>query len=102
MTYVVIDALDEWSDDYNDISLLISGLKSLGSHVNFLITSRPISILENLFQGAIHLEVEPPHADLELYIRSRFSKRQRIGFLNRDPQLLEKAVSTVLDGCEGL
>lgn len=101
-TYVVIDALDEWSDDYNDISLLITDLKSLGPQVSFLITSRPISILETIFPEAIRFEVDPPDADLELYIRSRFSKRQDIGFLNRDHGLLGRAVSTVLHGCEGL
>jgi hypothetical protein len=101
-TTIVIDALDEWSDDDNDISLLISGLKSLGPHISFLITARPLSILETLFPKAVRFEIEPPPADLEIYIRKRLLERHHIGFLNRDPELLARALNSVLEGCKGL
>lgn len=99
--YIVIDALDEWGDDHNDISNLVSDLKSLGSQVSFLIISRPLPVLESVLPKAVQFEIEPPHADVELYIRSRFSE-QHTGFLKRDSELLERAISTVLSDCQGL
>lgn len=100
--YVVLDALDEWSSDPADISLLLSDMTSLGSNVNLLITSRPIALGEGVSIVATMMNIDMPRSDLEIYIKARLARDSQRGILKRYQCLQSTAVDTVLSSCEGL
>lgn len=100
--FVVVDALDEWSNNLDDVGGLVSHLKSLGTNVNVLITSRPIPQLEETLSEASTIDISLPIADLETYLGARMSKLQERGALRSDSGLHDMARRAILDSCEGL
>lgn len=99
--YVVIDAVDEWSNSPKPVIELFAHLKSIGTHVNILATSRPIFQAQKLDAGYAKVDLHLPEDDLGTYIRSRLSKSDQ-NFLARDKLLQENVLDTVIRRSEGL
>lgn len=78
--YIVVDALDECSDQYAERSRLIKGLRYLqratsNSRVHLMFTTRMITEIIDTVGPAISLEVRATKADIRLY-----TERRLIGF----------------------
>ncbi|KAF2680894.1 hypothetical protein K458DRAFT_310647, partial [Lentithecium fluviatile CBS 122367] len=101
-TYLIIDALDEWSTDASDLFTIISDLSTLGDNVSILITSRPLSPHGQLFQNKTEMDLQPPITDLEDYVRSRLVSQCNSGFLKNDQSLQDLITHTILEKCDGL
>ena len=76
-TYIVIDALDEVSDETRVDLLAV--LSSLGTcRASVLLTSRPLQLLEPLLPDAeVHVDAEN-RSDIELYIDKRIEETPRL------------------------
>jgi Cdc6-like AAA superfamily ATPase len=101
-TFLVIDALDEWSTEASDLLAIVSDLESLGSNTNVLVTSRVLSQRGELFQNRPEVNIQPPTTDLEQYIRSRLDTRSIVGLLKSDVALRYEITTTILEKCQGL
>jgi hypothetical protein len=76
--YIVLDALDEYSSNFEDkiIQDLFGVLLSLGSHVKIMATSRVLGGMEGIFKKieAKRLEIYARDDDIQLYIKDRVAK----------------------------
>ncbi|KAI0186372.1 hypothetical protein EV127DRAFT_308067, partial [Xylaria flabelliformis] len=68
--YLVIDALDEWSDDIQKNTLLKS-LRSFPSNTHILFTTRPDLGIKREAQGHYHIDVVAKREDLQKYLDNR-------------------------------
>lgn len=75
-TYLVIDALDELSDDDGTRGHLLSTLRNLRakSSVNLMVTSRSIPNIMTQFAEDKHLEIRASDSDLQCYLDGQMSR----------------------------
>jgi uncharacterized protein with ATP-grasp and redox domains len=66
--FFVLDALDECLEDYQ--RGLIDELESISSTVYLMVTSRPLDLIKQQFQGACHLDINATDGDVWKYIDS--------------------------------
>ena len=99
--FVVVDALDECPE--RDQELLILELQSLASTLWLMVTSRPLPLIEQLFQDAIHLEIRATDDDVQKYIRSRILRERRLKVhVQRDKELQETIEHKVVANVKGM
>ena len=72
--FFVLDALDECLEDYQ--GRLIDKLESISSTVYLMVTSRPLDLIKQRFQGACHLDISAMDGDVQEYIGSRIRRGQ--------------------------
>jgi len=72
--FIVLDALDECQEDYQ--GRLIAELESISSTVYLMVTSRPLDLIKQRFQGACHLDINAMDGDVRKYIESRIRRGQ--------------------------
>lgn len=74
--YVIIDALDEYTDSDSMRSELITILHSVQTSTNtsLMVTSRFNSGTEKLFQGALRLEIQANETDVKEYVIGRLDR----------------------------
>jgi hypothetical protein len=72
--FFVIDALDECPEDYQ--ARLIAELESISSTVYLMVTSRPLDLIKQQFQGVCHLNINAMDGDVRKYIDSRLGIRR--------------------------
>ncbi|OBT62890.1 hypothetical protein VE03_07604 [Pseudogymnoascus sp. 23342-1-I1] len=74
--YIIIDALDEYTDSNHIRSELITILRTVQTSTNtsLMVTSRFNSGTEKLFQGALELEIQANEADVKEYVISRLDR----------------------------
>jgi hypothetical protein len=69
--YVVIDALDEYSDDADSWAPFIQALRNGNSDLRIFVTARPIVSIERALNAKLKVEMLAHHADVQAYIRAR-------------------------------
>lgn len=74
--YIVIDALDEYTDDDSIRSELIEVLRAVQTSTNtsLMVTSRFGSGTEELFQGSLKLEIQANETDVKQYVAARLNR----------------------------
>jgi len=72
--FFILDALDECPEDYQ--ARLIAELESISSTVYLMVTSRPLDLIKQQFQGARHLDINAKDEDVRKYIDSRIWRGQ--------------------------
>ncbi|KFX96636.1 hypothetical protein V490_03225 [Pseudogymnoascus sp. VKM F-3557] len=74
--YIIIDALDECTDTDGTRGKLISALLHLQTKtdIRLMVTSRFGSGAEDLFQGALELEIQANEADVKQYVAGRLGR----------------------------
>ena len=78
--FIIIDALDECSNEDGTRRRILEGILSLQSSktVNVIVTSRPIPTILSEFETSTHLEIRASRTDIQTYLEAqtdRFSKR---------------------------
>ncbi|KAK3305076.1 uncharacterized protein B0T15DRAFT_396946, partial [Chaetomium strumarium] len=73
--HVVVDALDECTESEEDALRFISAVRSLGSSVKLLCTSRFSSIFGNYFDSAVKLEISAQSGDIGIFLESQLQAR---------------------------
>ncbi|KAL9039167.1 MAG: hypothetical protein Q9180_002691 [Flavoplaca navasiana] len=98
--YLVIDALDESSEQ--DRNILLKQTKALSGNIRLLVTTRHVDDIVNRFRNCPRIEIRATDADLTKYISSRVSTEKRLGRILQDHPPLEnqlcKLVTAKADG----
>lgn len=100
--YVVIDALDECSDE-NERNLFVDSLHSLQPLVNVLITSRTTHLDNEGFNSVQLVRFTPSTEDMSSYIGSRIRESKKLaGYTDRRRELEEEIQRTVIERANGM
>ncbi|KAL9576780.1 MAG: hypothetical protein Q9212_006824 [Teloschistes hypoglaucus] len=91
---IVVDALDEF-EDAQRMSLALK-LKNLGPMIRLMITSRQITLNQDILAAAISWDTCAPDEDIRIYIRDRISNHDQLSrFVSRATDLEDLIVTTV-------
>ena len=88
--YLVIDALDESSDQ--DRNILLKQIKSLSGNIRMLVTTRHVDDIVNRFRNCPRMEIRATDMDLTKYISSRIASYHRLECIVRDHPSLENEI----------
>jgi len=99
-TYIIIDAMDEASDDTRD--RLLRALLSL--QVNLLLTSRLSNLSKHLPENALFIRMEALNRhDIELFISKKFQESTRLlDFLKGKEEFRKKICAEVMEKSNGM
>ena len=99
--FLVVDALDECLE--RDQEILIQELQSLAGDLHLMVTSRPLPLIEAVFQDAIHLEIRATDDDVRKYIRSRILRERRLKVhVAKDKELQKNVEDKVMANVRGM
>ncbi len=98
--FLVVDALDEYSDSEAAQKLLLDELQSLREMTNLMVTSRPVSPFIDAFDEAMHITVTADNADVRRYLSSQMSSLSRC--VRNEPDLQERIVQTITGAVQGM
>ena len=101
--YVVIDALDECSEDMENKGNFLEAIQGLEGHVRMIVTSRTTVNIVHSLGTATRLEVDARDSDIVKYVENRIASERR---LQRNvaghPELQAAIVSTILRSTKGM
>ncbi|KAJ7600180.1 ankyrin repeat-containing domain protein [Mycena floridula] len=106
--YLIVDALDECSDEARDFFLSTgspAGLRSLTDNLHILMTSRNMPSITHALkvQGGSTIHIEAHVEDLQTYIRERLVGVKRLNRLVKDDRSLEdKIIEVVISKAAGM
>jgi hypothetical protein len=99
--FIVVDALDECSDRTR--AELLLALRSLGSTVSLLVTSRNLTSIAQDFQRAKHLDIQASDQDVRNYIEGRMPLEPSLQIhVHNDPTLREEIVESITKNVQGM
>ncbi|EAQ83576.1 hypothetical protein CHGG_09980 [Chaetomium globosum CBS 148.51] len=100
---VVVDALDECAESDNDALRFISAVRSLGSSVKVLCTSRFSTTFERYFDGAEKLEISAHSEDIRIYLDSQIQQQAGLSrHVRADPSLKEEIIDAIVEEFHGM
>lgn len=98
VAYFFIDGLDEaLPDDQFD---LVDALKTIKA--NFMITSRPLHILENVLSDAVFFDIIAREEDVRLLVSQRIERSPELQQLLRKSGRTEEVLTQVCKASEGM
>lgn len=101
--FIIIDALDEYTDADDVRFILLTELKKLQHRMCLLVMSRPIPDLEEPLEGATRVNVEASLIDIKNYLLQRLeSTRSMQRHLTEEPSLRDKIVSIIVQKIKGM
>lgn len=98
--YVVIDALDECSDD--DRTDLIDALNRLRPFMNILVTARPVASIEQSLHWDFEQRIEAIDKDIATYVEVELTGERFPDELIRRPELRSNIVRQVVASAKGV
>jgi hypothetical protein len=101
--FVVIDALDEFSDRDSRRSTLLDEFEKLPQNVRILVTSRYSQRIDERFQGVPHIEVRAADEDVKRYVIARCNKETFLaGRVLLNQALKEEIIDTIVKKSQGM
>ena len=101
--FIVIDALDECSEDNGTRLTFLDSVLSLIPHVRLLITSRHIGTIQQELQHEARIEIQATDHDIRAYIRGRCMKERRLRHnINLDSTLQQSILDSVVHKAQGM
>ena len=95
--YLIIDGLDECSEENSSRSNFLSGIHDLQSQTCTLFTSRNIPSIERMLHGAKKVYIEPRDQDIRNFLNQRLQKWEFLTpHLKKDPKLQETIIENIL------
>jgi hypothetical protein len=99
--FIVVDALDECSNDVRDNFL--GEIQRLQSTVHILITSRLISSIETELSKGLQTEIKASDGDVKQYLETRIQNESRLACLLRgDAELQATIVESIVKNAKGM
>ena len=92
--FVVVDALDECSDEIRE--QLVNELVSLKPSISLLVTSRPVLSIETMFREATIIPIVPNENDLKIYIDRRLEIETKLHKIVQTDLLLQQEIKDTL------
>jgi hypothetical protein len=100
---IVVDGLDEISEDRASITRLLQSLKVSSTTIKTLFASRPEVDIRDELEDAMQISIAARSSDLRLYVAAEIEKRTKERRLRiRDPDLKEHIMKTLVDGADGM
>ncbi|KAI4257361.1 MAG: hypothetical protein L6R42_005724 [Xanthoria sp. 1 TBL-2021] len=100
-TYLVIDALDECSEDVRDT--FIEFFKTLQNQIRLLVTTRHIDEILREFRASPMVEIRASPSDLKKYIASRIESNRRLaGHVRHHASLTQDICDRVTTKADGM
>jgi hypothetical protein len=99
--FCMVDALDELAE--NTRLKLIAEITKLPQYTKTILTSRHSLDTESHLPGCPQLEIQATDADLRSYVINRALEEPRLGkHVQKDPNLLEELVNTIISKARGM
>lgn len=100
--YIIIDALDEYTDSDSTRSKLITTLRSVQASTNtsLMVTSRPDLGTETLFQGIPRLEIHANEADIRQYVAGQVHRLPKV--VRNNPELQQEIQDEIAQAVDGM
>lgn len=100
---IIVDALDECSEENDERRTLISELLKLTPVVRLLVTSRDIPQIRRQLQNAIHVKVKARQDDILRYIDTRIERSEQLSIhVNKDRSLRDLIRRSVASKAGGM
>jgi hypothetical protein len=90
--FIVVDALDECTEDYGTRANLLRALRTLPGTVNLMFTSRDLLSISRQFQGTKRLDIQAHREDLQKYVRGRIASLPRRHLIGLQEVIEDKVV----------
>lgn len=101
--FIVVDALDECTEDFGIRADLLKQLRSLPGNANLMITSRYLSAIERELKGEMRLDVYAIGEDVARYVNGRIPQEYRLlRHVEADPTLRDDIVNTIVSNFKGM
>lgn len=100
---MVVDALDELSEENRERYQFITEILRLPSSAKILATSRHIATIKDAFKGIASLEISANSDDIKRYIEKRIDETPQLASLLNDRRALRDAISdAIVDKAKGM
>lgn len=101
--FIVVDALDECSEDDGVRNLFLAQLLRLLPNIRLLVTSREITSLGQAFDGATRLEIRAHDEDVRTYLQVRVEEQALLrSHIMDDPSLKDTIIDNIIDKANGM
>ncbi|KAH8765160.1 hypothetical protein BGZ57DRAFT_767925, partial [Hyaloscypha finlandica] len=102
-TMIVVDGLDEITNNRADVTRLLRSLNTQGGQVKTLFASRPEVDIGYELEHFNQISIAAMSTDLRLYVASEIERRTRENKLRiRDPSLKDHIMTTLVNGADGM
>jgi hypothetical protein len=102
-TMIIVDGLDEITNDRADVTRLLRSLNTGGGHVKTLFASRPEVDIGYELEDFVQISIAAMSSDLRLYVASEIERRTRERKLRiRDPSLKDHIMTTLVNEADGM
>jgi hypothetical protein len=91
--FIVVDALDEFSENNGYRIKLVQALRSLAGPINLMVTSRNLSSIEQHFRDAQRLHIRAADEDVAKYVQSQLVHYPRLK--NLQDTIVNKVIGNV-------
>lgn len=98
--FIIVDALDEYSENSNDCDLLLAEVEELRKYSNMMLTSRFVAPWVDAFGGVSRVTIAAKDRDVRRYLESQIPTLPR--FVKADVDLQELIVRTITGAVEGM
>ena len=98
--FIIVDALDEYSENQNDCDSLLAELEKLREYSNMMLTSRSVAPYVDAFRGASRVTIAAKAGDVRQYLESQIPTLPR--FVKASPELQELIIQTITEAVEGM
>jgi hypothetical protein len=101
--HVVVDALDECADSEDDALRFISAVRSLGSQVKLLCTSRFSTLLENYFSSAEKIKISAQSEDIGIFLDAQIQQQPGLArHVRVEPSLRDEIIAAITGESHGM
>jgi hypothetical protein len=100
---IVVDALDECAVSDHGALRFISAVRSLGSSVKLLCTSRYSTVFESYFVGAETLEITAKSDDIRIFLNAQIEQQSGLArHVRADPNLKDDIITAIIEETHGM
>ena len=98
--FIIVDALDEYSENQNACDSLLAELEQLREYSNMMLTSRFVAPYFDAFCGASHVTIAAKDRDVRKYLESQIPTLPKL--VKSNPELQELIIQTITEAVEGM
>lgn len=98
--FIIVDALDEYSENQYDCDSLLAELEKLREYSNMMLTSRSVAPYVDAFRGASRVTIAAKVGDVRQYLESQIPTLPK--FVKANLQLQELIIQTITEAVEGM
>ena len=101
--YIIIDAIDEYTESLDSRQELISTILEWGNPVRLLCTSRPLLSIKHILANFIELEIQAIDSDVQTFLTAQIERGTRLRrHVQADPSLNDGILRTITSQSGGM